>query len=554
MLRINNALRGSTDPDDVGVLRVFDALLDILADYCLACQEAGVPVMLRPFHENSGDFFWWGVSGCERDVTDHVGSYDPQIFIENWRHIVDYVEAKGVHNVLWEYSPNGADFDNLEKLAAGKGEYRPYRATYPGDDYVDIMAFDDYGDINTVKSDIAYVSQFANERGKVGAGSEVNGGNILPFLEAFGDPSVNMSYFLQWTNMWPTKSSLTRGSTGSYSARDLIGLFNDDRTVFARGTRLTEYTAEVTVAFDPNGGSAVADAVTHWSGLVPQPADPTKDGFAFAGWYASNDDGAAKWDFAAGKAFADMTLYARWAAQGPRKVSAGIYPAPAAKDYAIESLAGAAAADYTVNGVGVDDFGTLNFFIGYSAAAVDAAGVKVELADALVGVANLHVNVVAAPLEGYEALSVTVYADPGKTITVPDGGALLNVSLPLKEAKAQAVQALLSHFDAAYAEPGADGALVSKDADAAIAASVATVAVTFHSRFDVNRDGKVTLADVNQVRQYLGASEAAGWPSDAAKASDIGSDGAGPFAGGPDGAVTLEDLMLVMAAYEATVA
>jgi mannan endo-1,4-beta-mannosidase len=238
MLRINNALHGSTDEYDTGVLEVFDATLDIVAAYALELQEAGVPVLLRPFHENSGDFFWWGPSGCERDVTDHVGSYDPAIFIENWQHVVEYLEGKGVHNILYIYSPNGADFDNEQKLADGKGEYRPYRATYPGNDYVDIMAFDDYGDIPTVLSDIAYVSAFANETGKVGAGSEVGGGNILAFLDAFGNLEVNMCYYLQWTAMWPTKSSPTRGSAGQYSANELIDFFNSEKTIFSNGTQL----------------------------------------------------------------------------------------------------------------------------------------------------------------------------------------------------------------------------------------------------------------------------------------------------------------------------
>ncbi|MDR2751961.1 MAG: glycoside hydrolase family 26 protein, partial [Clostridiales bacterium] len=106
MLHIYNAINGSEDENDVGVLSVFDAYLQIVADYCLELQEAGVPVLLRPFHESSGDWFWWGPSGCETDISTH--EYDPDIFIKNWQYIVEYFESKGVHNALYVYSPNGA--------------------------------------------------------------------------------------------------------------------------------------------------------------------------------------------------------------------------------------------------------------------------------------------------------------------------------------------------------------------------------------------------------------------------------------------------------------
>jgi mannan endo-1,4-beta-mannosidase len=224
MLRIYKAVTGAgADRHDAGTLEVFNAYLDIVADYCLILQEHNVPVLLRPFHENSGDWFWWGPSGCENED----GGYSPDIFITNWRHLVDFLQRRGVRNALYVYSPNGADFDNTEKL--GTGQFRPYAMTYPGDAYVDICAFDDYTtDQATLVSDIKYVTEFAAAHGKVAAASEVTGSptdpNITEFIfNTLSDTEkmpVRLAYFLQWTppSFAPYLKSPTRANSGAANA------------------------------------------------------------------------------------------------------------------------------------------------------------------------------------------------------------------------------------------------------------------------------------------------------------------------------------------------
>ncbi|MDR0906402.1 MAG: glycoside hydrolase family 26 protein [Oscillospiraceae bacterium] len=225
---------------DGGVLGVFNAYLGVVAEYCLVLQAENVPVLLRPFHENSGDWFWWGNSGCE----DEGGAYAPEIFRENWRYIVKYLRAKGVHNALYVYSPNGDDFDNEAKL--GTAAFRPYAITYPGDDFVDIAAFDDYTtDSATLKADIKTVTDFAFAHNKVAAASEVTGsptdGAVSEFLFrtllGTSEYKQNLAYMLQWTppSFAPYLVSPTRAN--SPAVREFVSAVADSRVLLSNRTK-----------------------------------------------------------------------------------------------------------------------------------------------------------------------------------------------------------------------------------------------------------------------------------------------------------------------------
>ena len=64
------------------------------------------------------------------------------------------------------------------------------------------------------------------------------------------------------------------------------------------------------VKFDAQGGSATGDQTPASGSTVTKPADPTRDGYTFAGWYT--DEACTKaYDFSAAVT-ADMTLYAKW--------------------------------------------------------------------------------------------------------------------------------------------------------------------------------------------------------------------------------------------------
>lgn len=81
-------------------------------------------------------------------------------------------------------------------------------------------------------------------------------------------------------------------------------------SIVPTGSILTE-NAEYVVAFDTDGGSAVASQTIKYGGLVSEPADPTLVGFTFGGWYydVAYTDAVV---FSSAKVEGAMTLYAKW--------------------------------------------------------------------------------------------------------------------------------------------------------------------------------------------------------------------------------------------------
>ncbi len=81
-----------------------------------------IPVLFRPFHEMTGNWFWW----CKNTCT-------PDEFKTLWRFTVDYLRnKKGLQQLIYVY--NTADFNSEAE----------FLANYPGDDMADVLSFDLY--------------------------------------------------------------------------------------------------------------------------------------------------------------------------------------------------------------------------------------------------------------------------------------------------------------------------------------------------------------------------------------------------------------------------
>jgi uncharacterized repeat protein (TIGR02543 family) len=67
-----------------------------------------------------------------------------------------------------------------------------------------------------------------------------------------------------------------------------------------------------TVTFNANGGSNVQTQTVARGAKATKPADPTRNGFTFDGWYKDNTDFANAWNFDSDLVNANTTLYAKW--------------------------------------------------------------------------------------------------------------------------------------------------------------------------------------------------------------------------------------------------
>ena len=104
----------------------FQEAMKDLAEQLQKLQDANVPIILRPLHEAQGNegnysdgtsWFWWGDRGAE-------------VYKELWKLLyTTLTEEYGLHNIIWEY--NSYNYANSDTW-------------YPGDDYVDIVAYDKY--------------------------------------------------------------------------------------------------------------------------------------------------------------------------------------------------------------------------------------------------------------------------------------------------------------------------------------------------------------------------------------------------------------------------
>ena len=151
------------------------------------------PIIFRPWHENSGNWFWWGAIHCS--VEEYKSLY---------RFTVDYLQnTHHLHNLLFAYSP-----DVGFKDAAG------YLERYPGDDLVDIIGLDDYNSLNTghpekLISNLEVIAQIAIDRNKIAAFTET-GSNRLERKEYFtkellpcldhSELTRSISWVLFWRN------------------------------------------------------------------------------------------------------------------------------------------------------------------------------------------------------------------------------------------------------------------------------------------------------------------------------------------------------------------
>lgn len=119
---------------------IVKADLEKISGYLGLLKAKGIPVIWRPLHEAAGNiyaysngtaWFWWGASGADA-------------YKKLWIYMFNYFQNKGLNNLIWVWTTQTGDND-----------------FYPGDNYVDIVGRDLYGqDSNNLMTASQILAQY----------------------------------------------------------------------------------------------------------------------------------------------------------------------------------------------------------------------------------------------------------------------------------------------------------------------------------------------------------------------------------------------------------
>ena len=233
---------------------IFDGYLDLVCDFCLELQKKNIALIWRPFHENTGGWFWWGCNTCT-----------PQEFKKLWQYTWDYmVQKRGVHNLIWAYSP-GSEIKTIEQFT--ECSEQSFAGRYPGDEYVDLIGFDMYEQLPAqndtffaeYEKQMKLVADFAVAHGKLWANTETgvshpdNRALLTTGNEDFDwytkvldvNAKYGSCYFLLWANFsakWAFYAPYVTAKRGigkhkKLEGHELLGsflrMYDDERSVFS---------------------------------------------------------------------------------------------------------------------------------------------------------------------------------------------------------------------------------------------------------------------------------------------------------------------------------
>jgi len=229
-----NPVTGKTSWDTSGVLikdilpggsyhELYRTQLDKVAAYLHRLKGKHgeyIPILFRPFHELNGNWFWWGLKNGSKDD-----------FIKLWQFTVDYLKgAKNVHQLLMVYSVANiySELDLVER--------------YPGDNYADIIGFDNYcTDITSTYTDnlnrqLEILQQVTTDRNKLSCIAETGYQGIptarwwtqvlAPVLLQY----KTLSYVVTWRNHG--SEHYFAPYPGQASAADFVTFYKDANHIF----------------------------------------------------------------------------------------------------------------------------------------------------------------------------------------------------------------------------------------------------------------------------------------------------------------------------------
>ncbi len=117
--------------DKTATGKAWQVQLDRAADVLKQFDDANVPVLFRPLHEQNGTFFWWGHNGAKGGAL----KARQKAWKAVWADLVEELTVRrGLRNLLFVFGTNQVNYD----------EVAPPLTYYPGGKLVDIVSIDVY--------------------------------------------------------------------------------------------------------------------------------------------------------------------------------------------------------------------------------------------------------------------------------------------------------------------------------------------------------------------------------------------------------------------------
>ena len=171
----------------------FQLWMQRLSDFLATLKTADgqpIPIIFRPWHENTGSWFWWGEKLCTADEYKAL-----------WNMLQDKLNADGFTNLVWAYSPGMAPDLTEEK----------FLERYPGNDRIALVGIDGYqwgtreDFMKQLDPNLDMLTKFAEKNGKIAALTECGLKNLTEpdWWTAALMPIVHkypISYLLVWRN------------------------------------------------------------------------------------------------------------------------------------------------------------------------------------------------------------------------------------------------------------------------------------------------------------------------------------------------------------------
>lgn len=191
-----------------------------------------IPVIFRPWHENSGGWFFWGNSNCSKEE-----------YLALWNCTQDILNATPTNDgtladyLVWSYSPS----------YSGQWTTEQFMERYPGDDRVQLIGDDDYqwGTEEAFRTmldyNLAHITEIAKAHGKLIALTECGYVNspdaswwtrvVQPIIENYP-----ICYLLPWRNykkehFGASKDAATAEDFKTWSAQKQFLFLNDIKKV-----------------------------------------------------------------------------------------------------------------------------------------------------------------------------------------------------------------------------------------------------------------------------------------------------------------------------------